>query len=406
MSSWSTLLLSLALVLLAVPFVYRLLWLRRFGAPAVGLLRLRGRVLGPGERGTVVCMGEPSTNSGRFELEVAGKSGPERVLVETVGRFCVVRGGIARNRHRLVLGAVRVGDRVTVDGTPTDVWDNGRLFREPPLRRALAVLRIARGAWPERRAGSLLLMGAGLAALACAVALHAAGKHQAAASRYAVGARLDVGDAGGPPRQITLDVAQIPGPQPAVQVTFGNPGTRPLTLDVPRDGIGDADLLEPLISIEAIDDQGRRLKHASRIGCGGVYRYSKVEPVTLPPGAQVSRTLNLPHLYYPPWATVPEHGLAAFGKPLQPPPPAEPRFHLRVYYDTRHLHGSWREDLRSGSRPDARIIRGASAPTIYVVPKSLLPAPRLWWRTKHNVEPLLTERGPGGSFHRADPAGK
>jgi antitoxin component YwqK of YwqJK toxin-antitoxin module len=139
---------------------YRLLWRRRFGHTGVEghYLRLRGRVVGPGDPGRVMYRQDSAgqlTESRPFDLET--DDGPV-YRVDTAGSQVTLHGGV-----------VRVGDRLTVDALHSSVQVAESLYREPALKPAVAALRIIRGrAWPELRwlTQAMVLAGVTLAVTA------------------------------------------------------------------------------------------------------------------------------------------------------------------------------------------------------------------------------------------------
>ena len=144
---WGWLLLSsgaLTLVLLT----YRFIWLERYRYPfrmAHSAVRLRGRITG--QTGAVVYCTDANGEellSHPFTLE--RPDGPAQ-LVAPQGAVLDVRA----RRHRQLgrLRGIRVGDRVTIDGIPTTLRQDERLYRQAGRVPVVEAVRIAGGSWPE-----------------------------------------------------------------------------------------------------------------------------------------------------------------------------------------------------------------------------------------------------------------
>jgi hypothetical protein len=123
-----------------LPFVaaYALLWWGRYHGFLRQGSRLRGRIVGPAPRGTVV-MGYTAGKkpvSRPFQLA----SGDQVVWVSP-------QTAMLRGPSRL-----KVGHKATVDGTFGALELGGEhLYRETPTEHGLLAVQVARGSWPRLR---------------------------------------------------------------------------------------------------------------------------------------------------------------------------------------------------------------------------------------------------------------
>jgi hypothetical protein len=137
---------ALAVTLGAV--LYTVLWKRRFRF-GVCLLRVRGVIVGPGDKGRPVIMVEPSGahwNLPPFML-ATGDGPPLKVITRDADLSC---RRTARYRGRRVRW-LQVGDALTAEGTlvPHACPESG--YREQAADLHFEAARVVRGAWPELR---------------------------------------------------------------------------------------------------------------------------------------------------------------------------------------------------------------------------------------------------------------